>query len=146
MTAADSATPSAAARVIVSVHDVLRIASLLSQFVQVVERILKHPPNIAEPGDNRVLAQSVLVQAERAQPGAAIRQRGRQAVQDAHAMKQRSQRTLVSFDRVGAVRLKAHINAAGSEALADRSQQAEWFDRVMDDVECRDDIERAREP
>jgi len=64
------------------------ITERLSQLVQIVKRILKGAPNVTKSGDPGVLAQSVLVEAERSQPGAAICQRRRHAIENADAVEQ----------------------------------------------------------
>ena len=89
----------------------------LSQLVQVVERILKGAPNVTKSGDRGVLAEPVLVEAERSQTGAAVRQRRRHTVENADAVEQRAQRTTVLLERRGTVGVEADVDAVTFEAL-----------------------------
>src|SRR5262245_26653680 len=75
-----------------------------------------------------------------------MRKRARHAIQEAEAVQDLRDRSLVVMRVVRAVDLKQQVGAAGLQAVADRLHQRQRVDGVMYDVERGDDVKALRQP
>src|ERR1700750_2944528 len=92
-----------------------------AQLVQLVERILECQAHTTiKSGDRCILAQTTLVQAERAEPRPAVGERGCHAVEGADPVEQGADGTVVVLQAIGAIHLEAHVDPSGCQAVANR--------------------------
>src|SRR5690349_650297 len=108
------------------------------QLVERVEGVVHlDAANAREAGFAGKLTQLWLVQPERAEAFAVTGERQGQAEQDAAALQQRANRSIVLLWLVGAIDLQAEISAIRLKCVVDGAQHSARIHRIVHNVESR---------
>jgi hypothetical protein len=117
------------------------LPELCFDLVEVVERIFERQlPHAAEPRPKGELPELGLGQPARTQPLAPVGQRSRHAVHHTESVEEGGERPGVLLWLVRAVDVQAKVGPARPQRLADCAQEAPRVDRVVNDIEGRDQI------